>query len=513
MTNLLLLGLDAATWDVIDEGIAQGKMPFFQTLKAEGAYGTLESTNPPRTCPAWPCFMTGKNPGKLGFYGFRSFESDYSRQVRSFADLPATPYWDYLAEDGRTNGVLNVPVTWPPRIDDGFMVSGLMTPSSSPEDGNFAVPDRLEDDLRDSDFTLEPVIDDYSEDEFRRLARDLLETRVDVTLDLAEHEEWDVLTTVIRITDPYKHKFWREGNKKEIVEFYEDVDREVKRLVEGVRDESGEKVNLLVVSDHGFGRVDHTLVHFNRWLADEGYLELEDTTANLWKKYLPLDVLYNIATKLGLKNVRNLAPDAVVGARSGFQLDIDWENTDAIAQFVEETGLIYINRSDRFDDGAVDPDEYEDVRQEIIDGLRTIEDPDTGERVIREIKTREEVYEGAYLDEAPDILFKMTDGYRGRDSIDSRFSNMAAERRYAAHTPDGIVLAHGPDMADTGEIDEKSIYDVAPTVLHLMGSAVPDDMDGDVMTDLFAAGSDPAEREVERRQDLSSSDETGDLDI
>ncbi|MFB6076698.1 MAG: alkaline phosphatase family protein, partial [Candidatus Nanohaloarchaea archaeon] len=374
------------------------------------------------------------------------------------------------------------------------------------EDGNFAVPDRLEDELRDSDFTLEPIIDDYSEEEFRDLARDLLETRVDVTLDLAEQEDWDVLTTVIRITDPYKHKFWREGNKQEIVEFYEDVDREVKRLVEGIRDEADEEVNLLVVSDHRFGRVDHTLVHFNRWLADEGYLELEDTTANLWKKYLPLDFLYNIATKLGLKNVRNLAPDAVVGARSGFSLDIDWSETTAIAQFVEETGLIYINRSDRFDEGSIAPDEYEDLRQEIIEGLREIEDPDTGEPVIKKIETREEVYDGPYLDQAPDILFKMADGYRGRDSIDSRFSNMAVERRYAVHTPDGIVLAHGPDMADTGDIGEKRIYDVAPTVLHLMGGGVPADMDGDVMTDLFAGDSKAAERAVQPRDELGGVD-------
>lgn len=512
MSKLLVLGLDAGTWDVINEGIEQGKMPFFELLKEEGVYGTLDSTTPPRTCPAWPCFMTGKNPGKLGFYGFRSFESDYSRQVRSFADLPATPYWDYLAEDGYTSGVLNVPVTWPPEIDDGFMVSGLMTPSSSPEDGNFAVPDRLEERLRDTGFTLEPVIDDYSEDEFHDLARDLLETRVDVTLKLARQEKWDVLTTVIRITDPYKHKFWREGNKQEIVDFYEDVDREMKRLVERIRDEAEDEVNLLVVSDHGFGRIDHTLVHFNRWLADEGYLQLEDTTANLWKKYLPLDFLYNLATKLGLKNVRNLAPDAVVGARSGFSLDIDWRNTTAIAQFTEETGLIYINEEGRFDEGYVPADEYTNVRQEIMDGLMQIEDPDSGETVIDAVWTRDDVYNGPYLDQAPDILFKMKEGYRGRDSIDSRFSRMTPERRYAVHTPDGIVLAHGPDMDDSGEIEEKRIYDVAPTVLHLMGSSVPADMDGDVMTDIFVAGSDPAEREVEPRRDQESSD-AADLDI
>jgi predicted AlkP superfamily phosphohydrolase/phosphomutase len=62
--RLLIVGLDAATFDLISPWIAEGKIPNLAALVKNGAWSRLASILPSITPPAWTSFMTGKNPGK-----------------------------------------------------------------------------------------------------------------------------------------------------------------------------------------------------------------------------------------------------------------------------------------------------------------------------------------------------------------------------------------------------------------------------------------------------------------
>jgi predicted AlkP superfamily phosphohydrolase/phosphomutase len=64
--RLLIISLDGATFDLIDPGSTQGKLPHITALMKRGLRADLESTIPPATFPAWSSFMTGKNPGRHG---------------------------------------------------------------------------------------------------------------------------------------------------------------------------------------------------------------------------------------------------------------------------------------------------------------------------------------------------------------------------------------------------------------------------------------------------------------
>ena len=70
MNRLLVIGLDGATLDLVRPWAAQGHLPHLAKLIAEGTHGPLESTLPPVTSPAWPSFVTGKNPGRHGVFDF-----------------------------------------------------------------------------------------------------------------------------------------------------------------------------------------------------------------------------------------------------------------------------------------------------------------------------------------------------------------------------------------------------------------------------------------------------------
>ena len=57
------------------------------------------------------------------------------------------------------------------------------------------------------------------------------------------------------------------------------------------------------------------------------------------------------------------------------------------------------------------------------------------------------------------------------------------------HRREGIFIAAGAGIRQAGQLPEASILDLAPTLLHLLGEAVPREMDGRVLTEALV---DPA---------------------
>ena len=116
--------------------------------------------------------------------------------------------------------------------------------------------------------------------------------------------------------------------------------------------------------------------------------------------------------------------------------------------------------------------------------LLAFRDPDTNEPVIQDVYLGREIFHGARMAGAPDLQLDFRDGYRT-----SWQTSLGA-------IPEGIVVANlkkwsgdhcASDPTDTQgiffsnrrlETPYPSIQDIAPTVLHLMGVAPPDALDG-----------------------------------
>ena len=64
--RVLVLGLDGATWSVLDPMRQRGLMPNLQAFLARAASGTLRSIIPPVTTAAWTTMMTGCGPARHG---------------------------------------------------------------------------------------------------------------------------------------------------------------------------------------------------------------------------------------------------------------------------------------------------------------------------------------------------------------------------------------------------------------------------------------------------------------
>src|SRR3989304_3517354 len=94
--RVMIIGLDGATFDIISPMVEAGRLPTFSELMIKGTWGNLMSTVPPLTPPAWTSFMTGKNPGKHGIFGFSRKESSsnsYEMTIVNASHIDGKTLW------------------------------------------------------------------------------------------------------------------------------------------------------------------------------------------------------------------------------------------------------------------------------------------------------------------------------------------------------------------------------------------------------------------------------------
>ncbi len=130
-SKVVVIGLDGATFTLLKPWIEAGVLPYLKSLMDEGVHGPLESTIPPLTSPAWQCFMTGKNPGKLGITGFFDHRPHaYEASLLGPLGHEGMTLWEILSRAGKRLAVLNVPFTAPSPAFNGVMIGGFTTPPS-----------------------------------------------------------------------------------------------------------------------------------------------------------------------------------------------------------------------------------------------------------------------------------------------------------------------------------------------------------------------------------------------
>ena len=124
--RLLVLGLDGATWSVLDPMRSRGLMPNLDALLSGAAHGTLRSIIPPVTTAAWTTMMTGCGPARHGVFDHRYYDAAEGRmKVNHSGRIRVPTVWRLLSDAGRAIVSLNVPGLYPPIKVNGIVVSGM----------------------------------------------------------------------------------------------------------------------------------------------------------------------------------------------------------------------------------------------------------------------------------------------------------------------------------------------------------------------------------------------------
>lgn len=536
-TPTVVLGFDGLDFRYLDG--FRDDLPNFSALREAGVEAPLRSTHPPWTGSAWPSLYTGLEPGEHGCYNFfdyrRGYPDDAPVVSRRTVDAPAL--WNFLTARDAPSVVLNVPVTHPAGPIEGVLVPGYLADEDA--DGH---PPGVREELSDA---LGEPYRIYSRAELsgkkaEKLAGyvDLVEMRGRAAAYLLAEYDWEVALIQVQKTDAIFHNFEATEAFRRV---YRAADGVVGRVLETVPDET----NVVVCSDHGNGPVDGYEVFVNEVLDGRGFLETasegsaatlgrakrdlldaEDDAgstgqlvellrpvvsklrAGLESAGVTVEDVYDATRRLGVDDVvTELAPEELLSVA---QRDVDWRASRAYCRLGSELG-VRLNVAGRESSGVVAPDDYDRVRDELIDLLAGLRTPD-GDPVFEFVAPREEVYDGPHAEAACDVLFRPTEmnhvvrhnlpgtAFRPTDSFN--------------HRQTGVFVASGPAFESGGRREEFSLTAVTPLVLAGAGHPVPetlaDDLPSGVLADSFrtaeygdvaygTAAADASEREVEKR--------------
>lgn len=442
--RVIVIGLDCAPPALVFDRLAP-RLPFLRSMRRRGASGTLRSTSPPITVPAWASMVSGRDPGELGIYGFRDRDPD-ARTLRTVTskDIHVPRVWDVLGARGLTSSVLFVPPTFPATPIEGELISCMLTPSDAAVRTH---PPSLEAEL--SRITPDLRADVSTEDE--RSPETLLaalEAQVMRHFDLAEHflrsRPADFFMMVEMATDRLHHGLWPAldphdprharfaAHARRAEDLYVLLDQRIARVSELVPD-----ATLLVVSDHGARSIEGGF-YVNEVLRRAGLLVLHEAPTG---------------------------PTPLAAAK------VDWTRTRAWG----EGGYyarIFVNDRARFGDAPeIDRDAVIDEIEALCAALTDASGAALTHRIVRPVNAYR-----AVRGQAPDLLVYFGDlrhrslGAVGTRSIHASPDEVDGDRGRGGcnHDWEGIFLATGPGVPRTA-LEGASILDVGPTLLGRFG--------------------------------------------
>jgi len=512
--KIVIIGVDGGTFDLVKPWIAQGHLAHFKRLMDEGCHAVMHApVGAPISPASWSSFATGLTPAGHGILDFVKLSSRvYARQIQTSRVRRGQTLWGYFSERGRTVGISEVPLTYPPDTVNGFMVSGhpaltlkksFTYPESLTAELLKAVPDFVSSAAKIVRVHRSPG-DKYAE--FAKWLYRTAESRLRSGLWLYDRFKPDLFCQELMGTDWASHYYWhfmdpespfditaeeRRRYSKVILDMYEAADQFIAEMLARV----DANTVVIAMSDHGFCPT-YRVLNVRQWLADRGLLTFTQRRTNvplrlahwLWwtlKRVLPERAADWLNTHF---------PRAMRRARGmGEFAAVDFSRTKAYP--LGSFRHIYVNVRGRQPQGIVEPgEEYERLRDRIIREFDELRAPDTGHRLVRKVHRREELMNGPFLDEAPDLLIEWADhtfAFAGAEAGPGPvFSPLGLSKdrwlRSANHDPRGILLVWGPGIEPGRELPDCSITDVLPTVMYAAGEPVPEGLDGRVLEEAFS---------------------------
>lgn len=498
----VVIGLDGATFRLLDPLMKEGIMPNLARLQTEGARSVLKSTMPPYTAPAWTTFATGVNPGKHGCYDFLLPTDDLEKFNLCNSDYIRTDtIYELLHSAGKKSILINLPNTFPAKLPSPTITS-LLTVGD-----NCIYPESLKDKYPvlknyrltpDESLHVQGKIDEYIDD-ILAVERDHLEA-VKV---LWQNEDWEFFFYLFSSTDWISHAMFDKllyERPEKAMELFKFIDDQLGWVVDNLP----ENTNLYILSDHGFKVFNHTF-YFNKWLEQEGYLVTKTANAQefhqdiskqdeqrtqlqnqkRWKMSISKDTMKTLSKNKTIERFARWFYHTIAKPflPIKFQLDvvIDFSKTKVCFPKGRTMTAIYINDGRKYKNGLpMTQEQYEQLRDEVIEKLKNLRGPD-GTPVTPKVYTKEEIYGEDVPERCPDIFYEFGDyWFVGQFHSSELFIDEVSNK----HDPDGIFIAWGPDIKPNITLEDQSIADLTPTLLHDLEQPIPSYMDGKVM-DIF----------------------------
>jgi predicted AlkP superfamily phosphohydrolase/phosphomutase len=493
--RVFLLELSGPTIPFLRERAA--RLPRLRQFLEHGAWAELEGSLQPTAPNAFGVLYTGLGPGRTGLYDFFTFPAGgYERVPYSTSLLERETFFERLSRHGRRVGLLAAPLTHPLPEVNGFVVSD--------DEGigdDYAAPPEVKSRLERMGYRV-PFGASYApgrERAFLDHAMRVLAGRREALRTLFADGNWQFGMLGLILYGELLHAFWhyydrRHPRYRPLAADWGDTDPFLDAL-SGVDELLGDILDLvgphgLVIVMGAWGhRLEHSRVHFNSVLEREGWLSFKRTPRSRLKHAVfRLGVTpahaERVAHRLNLYRLFHYGlargrRSAVRGAAFLSYDDVDWSRTRAVAMGYH--GQVYLNVRGHRPLGTIAPGEYQAECQRLRALLAGLRDPRDGQPMVERVFTRDELYHGEELTDAPDLIVHLREGYSGDSGISGagRIVSASPPNHSSDHSPRSAFLAFGEGVRP-GEVSAR-LEDVAPTVLHALGVEPPAGLDGKVL--------------------------------
>lgn len=490
--KVLIIGLDGATWNILDAFLLENYMPNLKKLKDKGYSGILQSTEPPITPVAWTTCITGCKPQKHGILGWYeySFEEDLLTTTTSNNCLVPN-MWQELSYQGYNIVSINVPGTYPCQKINGFLVCGFGCPGPQSE---FTYPKNLKNEIMDniSDYDVMATWNKSAKQDPKALEGNLkcversFKQRLEVAKMISHKIEWDVMMVQFQDTDLIAHVLWSYLDKNTRDNYVLQRDR-LFRVFKRLDEIIGELLDLAstsdlmvaVVSDHGLCRR-IAEIKPNVLLAKWGYLRAKSSfrrKRDRWSK--KINLLRGKSEKhedIGVKQPRNS--------------DFDWRHSKAMVIHSPINGYLFLNVKGRQPYGIVEPgQEYENILRDLKKRFEQCINPENSERVFEKVDTPEKVYgaTGAHIQNCADLILVPKNGYEMKVSWSNKrkfLKSFSLSHLEGSHHREGMYLFSGTNV-NCHVNQPVHIVDIAPTIYAALGAKLPSYLDGRALESIF----------------------------
>lgn len=503
--KVLAIAIDGAELSLIEEWMKEGYLKNLASLRSKGAFGKLSSTADWLAGSVWPTFYTGTLPGTHGFYHYLQWKSNKMEYERPGPEwINATPFWRKLGDQYKVIAV-DIPLTFPPTPFNGIEVSG------------WASHDRLYPASSFPKEKMEWIIDNFGEAPIEnemgglQSLKDLFNIKeelisagkkeAELVINLIGEEDWDLCLCCFSSTHRAGHKFWDYTNTKDCVndeqklifknwlmDIYQSCDRAIGKILDIVDD----NVAVLIFSLHGMGANTSLSEYFlpkmiSNVLNGRRSSNKNGSVIKKIRNKIPLEWRSNLKTLLPIQIQDKLTAYWRMGGT-------DWEKTKVFNLLADLQGYIRVNLKGREKEGIVEVEEYEHLRNKLIEGLKTYKDERTNESIIESINKSDDLFDKSDgFNNLPDILvkwkFKPAASYtkiisQEYGEIEWPMPGKNPDGRSGNHRPDGFLIAVGKNFKANSTFEKKyHIVDLAPTILNLLNIEKPDKMEGKIISE------------------------------
>ena len=423
MKKTLLIGIDGASYSQLQELFELGVMPNMKALSKEGVFRRMTAALPDNSAVSWSSIMTGTNPGEHGIFGFTDLiPGTTTLRFPNSRNLRAKPFWQQHPD--RKYIIINLPFTYPAGELNGALITGFV----SPDMNKSVYPQNLLGSIKDAGYQTDADAGKFRKSPtlFLDELEDVLQTRCSVSRMLFSEQPWDTFMLVFTGSDRLGHFLtdaYEQGSGElydRYIAYYRRVDIEIGWLVEN----TPEPFTLLMMSDHGMERI-QAEANINTLLEQNGLLTLDHTA-------------------------RRVNYGSILSQTKAFAL---------------EPSRVYIHSKGKYPQGNVEPTDA----PEILDRLRGLftDWEFEGRKVIKEIHTKDEMYSGACMDQAPDIVLSANQGFSLRGSLgNSDVFNTSPDLTGVHRGEDSFLLACGDNVKQTVS-QAPHVEDILPVMENL----------------------------------------------